>query len=293
MKMSAKIMGEVWDLVLSPAERSVLLAMADHADHNGDNVRPSVALIAWKTDYSERQVQRIIGDLRKAGILIIMHGATPTTPNHYRINIAAGEQKKAFVPAKRGRHFVTPIDTKQRGDILSPGDIAMSQRGDIAMSPDPSLNHHKEKVGATRATAPAENKTKTPAPIVTALADVCKIDQKLGTKEQKLQLYSTAKSLHEAGISAGKTPDEIAETIRYVGAHWKGHNWKGKKDKDAIPWPKDIREHWRVAIEARGKNGHIAGDLPLISATPRQTPEERAAAASRRRAILDERSAGK
>ncbi len=162
-------------------------------------------------------------------------------------------------------------------------------------SNDLSLSNDKDASAERASHTPSEKKEKTPAPIVTALADVCKIDQKLGTGPQKLQLYSTAKSLYQAGATAGKTPDEIAEAIRYVGDYWKKHNWKGKRGE--TPWPKDIREEWRAAIEARGKNGHIAGDLPTIKADPTrisQTPEERAAAAERRRAILAEtRSAGK
>ena len=63
-------MGGVWELDLDHRQKFVLLALADHADHNGGSVRPSVALIAWKTGYSKRQVQRIIRDLEEAGILV-------------------------------------------------------------------------------------------------------------------------------------------------------------------------------------------------------------------------------
>jgi len=68
--MSGKIMGAVWELALSRPKQVVLLAMADHADHEGRNVRPSVPLVAWKTGYSERQVQRIIGQLISDGLLV-------------------------------------------------------------------------------------------------------------------------------------------------------------------------------------------------------------------------------
>lgn len=155
--MSAKIMGLVWDLKLSPAERIVLLAMADHADHDGDNIWPSIGRLAWKTDYSERQVKRIIKDLRDAGILVVTQGATPSTPNHYRINLAAGIQKEAYKTGKNKNKRGDILTPRKRGDILTPGDIAMSPpgdtgdtpRGDIAMSPkpswEPSMNHEREK----------------------------------------------------------------------------------------------------------------------------------------------------
>ena len=68
--MSGKVSGMIWDLDLPHSQAWVLLAMADHADHEGNNVFPSVDLIAWKTNYSERQVQRIVKQLRDGKILI-------------------------------------------------------------------------------------------------------------------------------------------------------------------------------------------------------------------------------
>ena len=68
--MSQKIVGMVWGLDLQPAEMNVLHAYADHADHNGENVRPSLDLIAWKTNLSERYVQKITHRLRELAYLI-------------------------------------------------------------------------------------------------------------------------------------------------------------------------------------------------------------------------------
>jgi hypothetical protein len=68
--MSQKIAGMIWGLDLPPAEMNVLHAYADHADHNGENVRPSIDLIAWKTNLSERYVQKVTHRLRELGYLI-------------------------------------------------------------------------------------------------------------------------------------------------------------------------------------------------------------------------------
>ena len=68
--MSAKLMGQVWDLDLPHHEQSVLLALADHADHMGRNAHPGVELLAWKTGYSERQVQRILHALEAHRIIV-------------------------------------------------------------------------------------------------------------------------------------------------------------------------------------------------------------------------------
>ena len=68
--MSVKIMGLVWDLDLPQNEKFVLLAYADHADHNGNNIFPAVSTIAEKTGYSERSIQGITRSLEEKGYLI-------------------------------------------------------------------------------------------------------------------------------------------------------------------------------------------------------------------------------
>ena len=46
--MSIKIMSQVWELDINHSEMIVLLAMADHADDDGQNCYPSNAYLAWK-----------------------------------------------------------------------------------------------------------------------------------------------------------------------------------------------------------------------------------------------------
>ncbi len=58
--MSAKICGLVWKLDLPREEKYVLLCLGDHSDHDGNNVFPSIGLVAWKTDYSERRIQELM-----------------------------------------------------------------------------------------------------------------------------------------------------------------------------------------------------------------------------------------
>lgn len=61
--MSGKISGLVWDLDLPHREVFVLLAITDHADHDGRNMHPSLELLAWKTGDSRRTVIRILNKL--------------------------------------------------------------------------------------------------------------------------------------------------------------------------------------------------------------------------------------
>ena len=94
--MSGKIMGEVFKLALTHAQRDVLLALADHADDNGGSVRPSHALIAWKLDCSERSVRRNVDELLRTGILKQVRHSGPGRPNEYRIDLSAGVRKASF-----------------------------------------------------------------------------------------------------------------------------------------------------------------------------------------------------
>lgn len=175
--MSVKIMGLVWDADLDKDTKIILLAYADHADHEGGGVYPGVPLIAWKTGYSDRQVQRITHSLVAMKIMIPT-GVSQFGTNIYRIDPRAFPKRDAYQPAKRGRPLVTvesapgqPAPTQlpvvnglvpaceepeepKLGDMVSPnyqeigdtmspnlqkmGDIH-DKMGDIAMSPKPSL----------------------------------------------------------------------------------------------------------------------------------------------------------
>lgn len=149
--MSGKIMGSVYDLDLSHVDQAVLMAMADHAEHDGTKVFPSVEYVAWKTSYSERTVQRSISRLRKAKILKLVRKARHHLPNEYRIDIAAGPRKAPFDPENRG-DTVTPLQATEevpptyRGDTpdqegRQDGSSGVTQgvaRGDTAQSPKPS-----------------------------------------------------------------------------------------------------------------------------------------------------------
>lgn len=131
--MSGKVMGAVWELALPHPKQLVMLAMADHADHEGNNVFASVGLIAWKIGYSERQVQRIMHECINERLLVQTAPATPRRPAIYRINVSAGKQKEPYKP---GRQDVTP-EIEQDDPNVTPGVTSETFRGDSQMSPDP------------------------------------------------------------------------------------------------------------------------------------------------------------
>lgn len=93
--MSVKIMGALWERDLSHRDLLVLLALADHADHNGCNIRPGVPLVAWKCGYSPRQMMRIFQDLEARGILVRTRERTGKA-TEYRIDLSNVPFKKPF-----------------------------------------------------------------------------------------------------------------------------------------------------------------------------------------------------
>jgi hypothetical protein len=127
------------------------MAMLDHADHNGAGIYPGLKLVAWKTGYQLRQVQRIVRDLETAGILEVTCEATQHRPTEYRAHLdhvprkpphAGARDDKMSSLAKPRDDKKTPLK-KSRDDKMSRldasrGDILRS-RDDIAMSSEPSM----------------------------------------------------------------------------------------------------------------------------------------------------------
>lgn len=79
-------MGRVWEMDLPPNKLLVMLALADHADHDGENIYPSQTTVAEKTGYSARSVRRILRELRDEHHLIEpMEKPGPSGTVRYRI----------------------------------------------------------------------------------------------------------------------------------------------------------------------------------------------------------------
>jgi len=152
--MSVRQMALVWEHEFSRSEQAIMLALTDHASDDGTRIFPSIARIAWKTDYSERQVKRIIKTLTKNEVLVLVCKASRHRPNEYRVDWTAAKPKDGF----RGDITVSPLDGEEsRGDTMTPleksgvtsgasrGDISRSRgdktgfRSDIAVSPEPSV----------------------------------------------------------------------------------------------------------------------------------------------------------
>lgn len=155
--MSVKIMGQVWDLQLTAPKLLVMLALSDHADHNGNNVFPSVELVAWKTCYSESQTRRIMKQLENDGLLEAKRRPGKTTL--YSIHLERGKLKAKFERSAKGMQNDTPVIAM----TPQPSHSYDTPTPVIAMTPEsstePSNNHHLSPDGET-----ASKKARKPNP---------------------------------------------------------------------------------------------------------------------------------
>lgn len=132
--MSVSVMSEVFKRYPhGEGEMLLALALADHADDNGEHIWPGVRLLAEKTRQSERSVQRQLRKMEQEEWLIKVSvrkvGRGQTV--EYRINPAwlKGDNLSPFSGGKRVtsvQERVTPAT--QKGDI-----------DDIAYKEEPSL----------------------------------------------------------------------------------------------------------------------------------------------------------
>ena len=85
--MSVRAMTWAWEQSIPPNGKIVLLALADHAHDDGRNAYPSLGRLARKTGYSDRQVQRILTELCRTGLIAVQAEATPNRPTAYLLRI--------------------------------------------------------------------------------------------------------------------------------------------------------------------------------------------------------------
>lgn len=141
--MSAKTTGLIWDLELAVPHRMVLLAMVDHADHNGEHMRAPATFIAWKTGYHIRSVYRIIQDMIAAGILVVT-GSALGEANEYKFVLSVGKMKKPYRGMKPKKQATTPdkmsppTRDKMAGVNAQPPGI-LAGGSDILSSPPPDI----------------------------------------------------------------------------------------------------------------------------------------------------------
>lgn len=139
--MSVKVMGMVWDLDIPSEEKFVLMAYADHADHNGGSIYPAVKTIADKTGKCERSVQYITKYLEDKGYLI-RDGSGDRGTKRWRIPIYGGQ----IVPETRGENIAPPQILQEGGATSNTEGCNSLPKGVQPSAPEPSLTVIKPSI---------------------------------------------------------------------------------------------------------------------------------------------------
>lgn len=128
---------------LKGSERLLMLAIADHA-HDDGYAFPGIERLAIKTGISERQVMRLVQKLEEGGWLIVERNKNRVNKYHIVIDKLKQSVSDKMSPSLSGDNM-TPEDLSV-GDNSS-RDTHVTQQV-TSMSPEPSVNHHKESVSS-------------------------------------------------------------------------------------------------------------------------------------------------
>lgn len=240
--MSIKIMSAVWESSLAPMERLVLLAYADHADHAGNNVYPSLGTIARKTGLERRSVMRIRKRLEKMKVMVAT-AHVKRQPTCFRVD--TGSLPRDTTPLEEDR------DTESLGTLSAlPRDTG---------SPKPSYKPSKEKgtklskdVARASRGADAEKLPPIYGPLFVAIAEICKLDPKHAPSSK--QISDAAKFL------AAKDGIKVEHVTRF--AEWFGENdFRGRDGSP--PRPGWVCSEWRKFVEGvKTRNAKTTGPRP-------------------------------
>lgn len=236
-------MSRVWEDSQHKGSRLLLLlALADHCDHEGV-CWPGVARLAQKTRVTERQVQYHLRALEDSGELISIIQPGREKSNRYFVTVgldaATIAQTLAQHPQLKGEEDCTINGTGEKvKSSAEKGEIQRTEKvKSIAPEPslEPSSNRHEEHDRASAPQAAPPQKEPTPAQsMFSALASVCRIDLGLMSDIQRRQLNQSGKKLRNAKV----TPDDVRAFEEY----WRQCDWRAKNG-DA-PRPHQVREEW-------------------------------------------------
>jgi hypothetical protein len=139
--MSVKVMGLVWDhYPRGGGEFLTALALADHSDHGGKNVRPGITGLARKTRQSIRTVQNHASRMRREQWLLPVRYADGGRgfATEYRINPAWLEDPAEFAPIAPLRNLQRVQSATERVQTATEKGADGDTKGCKAFAPQPS-----------------------------------------------------------------------------------------------------------------------------------------------------------
>lgn len=260
-------MARVYEKKFNRPEQCIMLSLADHAHDDGSHVFPSVPLVAWKTDYCERQVQRIMRWLISKQVLILVRHSTAKRPNEYRIDLSVVPDKPPFRPTPNDYNTDAVLHPQVRGDILTPltsnvtpGVTSLSHpRGDMDVTltiNEPSIKPLVAALAATSSipTSKDEYRQRVLNAITGGTDNTDSLTRAIETLTgRRIDLRNKTAAGYIANLREwGATPDRcrhfshyatvVLNTPRRPGEDgWRGAHWR--------PTLKEVWELWETAMQ--------------------------------------------
>jgi hypothetical protein len=129
----------------TPPQKSVLFAVANHANEDGESIFPSVERLTIYTALSERTVRAVLGQLRDLKVIVVTREATHNRPTEYALDYDKLPRSKKLPPpgARRGAALAP----------LPPPGVQPPQVRGAALAPESSVNRQLPSPSLVR-TAP-------------------------------------------------------------------------------------------------------------------------------------------
>ncbi|MDT7543601.1 MAG: hypothetical protein QOE33_3505 [Acidobacteriota bacterium] len=130
-------MGRVFSLVLTRVQQ----AFCDHAKDNGEGAYPSIRLVAWKCDLSERQARRVVRKLvdMKLLIPIAYEKGGRGRATQYRVDLSAGTPKPPYNVRSKPDTQMSPFTNAKSDNSDLKRMTPRKQKADTQMSPQPPI----------------------------------------------------------------------------------------------------------------------------------------------------------
>lgn len=293
--MSVKISGKVWELDIDPMDKLVLLALADHADHEGENVRPGHALLSAKTGLSEKTIGVKIDRFVELGWLEIAENEQGGRGKKrgYAIDLEQAPRRPYFIERDRERaakrakllrpltprkgEAASPFNTTEKGEV---GDLK-GEAGDLKGEVDGNShdkdararNRHEpshEPSWAEDARARAKTATTTPPPPPDTPTKSAKSRHSLETLESYLIYKNGAAYPGLLGqlYDTGGDDDKVDFFLRRI-----AEKRQAKSAAAVAEWQDPlgaVSVEWRVAIEWLLNQGALSYDTIVTWFAPLQ-----------------------
>ena len=201
--MSVKVMSWVWEQDLPTTKKMLLLAIADHADDEGNNAWPSKARLAKKVGVETNRIRTLLRELEIDGWLKThkQRGGTLNTPTDRRPNLYS-------IIMERGLPHDAPLATTSERGL--PHDAPRGLPHDAPRG----LPHEPLTISNTSNTSfGSQKRTRKPDTIFDAVVSVCGLDPTVMTSSARGAVNKAVKELRDVEATA-ETIVQVADAYR-------------------------------------------------------------------------------